>query len=307
MEQLSPLYGAERRRLRVAKLREVRFRGGYHDMRITTGGVVVFPRLIAAEHEITRDHSVVRSGIAELDQLLGGGFSYGTSTLIMGPAGSSKSSLATHYATEAARQGAKVALCAFDESLESLFTRSAGVGLPLRQFVDSGHITIRRIDPAEMAPGEFAHAVCAEVEERGARMVIIDSLNGYRQAMPEEQFLTLQLHELLSYLGQRGVATIMVMAQHGLLVPGEGVADLSYLADNVILLRYFEARGRVRRAISVMKKRSGNHENTIREIALGANGFQIGKPLAEFSGVLSGTPRFVGLDDERRLLDDASE
>ena len=302
MDQLSPLYGSERRRLRVSKLREVQFRGGYHDFRIMHDGVEVFPRLVAAEHSQSFERVPVSSGIAGLDHLLGGGFDYGTSTLLLGPAGSTKSALATHYAVEAARTGRQAAMFVFDESLESLFARSTGIGIPLREQVDSGRITLRRVDPAELAPGEFAHLVRQEVEVHGARMIVIDSLNGYRQAMPEEQFLTLQLHELLSYLGQMGVATIMVMAQHGLLMTGEGAVDLSYLADNVILFRYFEAEGRVRRAISVVKKRSGRHENTIREIALGADGFQFGPPLEQFSGILTGTPRFRGAAREGRLL-----
>lgn len=303
MDQLSPLYGAERRRMRIIKLREVQFRGGFHDFRIEQTGVHVFPRLVAAEHHESHERLPVLSGIAGLDHLLGGGFSYGTSTLLLGPAGSSKSALATHYTVEAARNGRPASMFVFDESLESLFARSEGIGMPLRDMVDAGLIRLRRVDPAELAPGEFAHLVRREVEDHGARLIVIDSLNGYRQAMPEEQFLTLQLHELLSYLGQMGVATIMVMAQHGLLSVGEGDVDLSYLADNVILLRYFEADGRVRRAISVVKKRSGRHENTIREIALGADGFQFGPPLEQFSGILSGTPRFRGTAREGRLLD----
>jgi circadian clock protein KaiC len=295
MEQLSPLYGAERRRMRVVKLREVAFRGGYHDLRIERGGIVVFPRLVAAEHRAVIEQTLVSSGVPEIDTLLGGGLNRGTSTLFMGPAGAGKSALATQYAVTAAQRGENVAFYVFDEGLETLCSRSAATGMGLSDHLASGRIAVQQIDPAEMAPGEFIANVRKSVEQNKASLVIIDSLNGYLQAMPEEQFLTVQLHELLSYLRQRGVLTILVVAQHGFL--GSSMAspiDVSYLADTVVMTRYFEAGGRVRKAISVPKRRSGPHENAIREFTLGSKGFSVGPPLAEFHGVLSGIPAYGG-------------
>jgi circadian clock protein KaiC len=290
MEQLSPLYGAERRRMRVVKLREVQFRGGYHDMTIRKTGVVVFPRLIAAEHHADFDRTTLSCGIAEIDTLLGGGIDRGTSTLFMGPAGSGKSALSCQYAVAAAARGEKVAMFCFDEGFGTLFARAAALGMGLREHVDAGRISVQQVDPAELSPGEFAHTVRAAAEETGVSVVVIDSLNGYLQAMPEEQFLVTQLHELLSYLRQRGVATIMVVAQHGVVGPMQAPIDISYLADTVVLTRFFEMSGRVRKAISVLKKRSGRHEQTIREFALGPGGFEVGPPLDRFRGVLSGVP-----------------
>ncbi len=291
MEQLSPLYGAERRRMRVVKLREVAFRGGYHDIRIEKDGVVIFPRLIAAEHRLSFTSDALPSGVSEVDTLLGGGLTRGTSTLFMGPAGSGKSALACQYAVAAARRGEHTAMYIFDEGMGTLLARSAAMGMDLTEHVQSGQITVQQVDPAEMSPGEFIATVRRSVEERQTSIVIIDSLNGYLQAMPEEHFLTAQLHELLSYLRQCGVLTILVVAQHGFL--GSNVVapiDVSYLADTVVLTRYFEAGGRVRKAISVPKRRSGKHENAIREFELGSEGFSVGPPLSQFHGVLTGVP-----------------
>ncbi len=288
MEQLSPEYGAERRRIRVMKLREVAFRGGFHDMMIRTEGVVVFPRLVASEHADVFTRESVASGVPEIDALLGGGLDRGTSTLVMGPAGTAKSALTSQYAVAAASRGEHVTMFTFDEGRGTLFARAAALGMPLEEHVAAGRIAVKQVDPAELSPGEFAHKVRESVEKLGAKLVVIDSLNGYLQAMPEEKFLTVQLHELLSYLRQRGVVTIMVVAQHGFLGQVAAPIDVSYLADTVVLMRYFETAGRVRKAISVVKKRSGNHEDTIRELSVGAKGLTVGPPLVEFQGVLSG-------------------
>jgi len=292
MEQLSPLYGAERRRLRVVKLREVAFRGGYHDMTIRDEGVVVFPRLVAAEHRGDFAREAISSGVDALDTLLGGGIDRGTSTLLMGPAGSGKSAIASQYAVASAQRGERVALFTFDEGLGTLYARALATGLPLQEHVDSGLIQVKQIDPAELSPGEFIDVVRRSVEHDQTRLVVIDSLNGYLQAMPEEHFLSAQLHELLSYLRQQGVVTIMVVAQHGFLGHMSAPVDVSYLADTVVLTRYFEAEGRVRKAISVVKKRSGLHEDAIRELALGPGGVRVGPPLSRFHGILTGVPTF---------------
>ena len=302
MEQLSPLYGAERRRLRVVKLREVAFRGGYHDMVIRKEGVVVFPRLIAAEHPGVPEQAPLSSGISAVDALLGGGLDSGTSVLIMGPAGSGKSALASQYAAATAKRGQSVALFTFDEGKETLLRRAAALGMPLDKHIASGHVRLQQVDPAELSPGEFTGVVRDAVERNGARLVIIDSLNGYLHAMPEEQFLSAQLHELLSYLRQQGVVTLLVMAQHGLLGNNmDSPIDVSYLADTVVLTRYFEAAGRVRKAISIMKKRSGVHEDTIREIMMDARGITVGPALTDFHGVLAGVPEFGGKHTEALL------
>ncbi len=294
LQQLVREYGAERRRLRIKKMRGVKFRGGYHDFIIETGGVKVFPRLVAAEHHKPFIGELLESGSSELDALLGGGLERGTSALLVGGAGVGKSSIAVTYAVSAARRGARVAMYAFDEGMGTLFARARGLGVPLQQYVDQELVTVQQIDPAEMSPGEFAHLVRDAVSERNAGVVVIDSLNGYLNAMPDERFLVLQLHELLAYLNQVGVLTILVLAQHGLVGQMQTPVDLSYLSDAIIMLRYFEAMGRVRRAISVVKKRSGTHEDTIREFQLTANGLKVGLPLTEFSGILGGTPTYLG-------------
>ena len=294
LEQLSPDYGAERRRLSITKLRGQRYRGGYHDFTIVSGGLSVYPRIIASEHLKTAEATIVKSGIAEMDTLLCGGLTSGTSALLLGPAGVGKSTVAIQYAAEAARNGEASIIFAFDERLETMYHRADGLGIDLRTYVTSGLIEIRAIDPAEMSPGEFAHKVRKAAEgENGkpVKIVIIDSLNGYLNAMPEERFLTAQLHELLTYLGHLGVITFLVVAQHGLLGNSmQTVIDTSYLADTVILFRYFEARGEVRQLISVVKKRNGRHERTIREFTMSHDGIRIGEPLRQFQGLLSGTP-----------------
>ncbi len=294
LEQLAPDYGAERRRLSITKLRGQRYRGGYHDFTIQPGGLAVYPRIIASEHLKRNDRTVVRSGIPEMDSLLCGGLTSGTSVLLLGPAGVGKSSLSIQYAAEAARHGMASIIFSFDERIETMFQRAEGIGIPLRQYVEQGLIEIRAVDPAEMSPGEFAHKVRKAAEgENGlpVKIVIIDSLNGYLNAMPEERFLTAQLHELLTYLGHLGIITFLVVAQHGLLGNSMStVIDTSYLADTVILFRYFESLGEVKQLISVVKKRNGRHERTIREFSLGEGGIHIGEPLRKFHGVLTGTP-----------------
>ncbi len=294
LEQLSPEYGAERRRLRITKLRGRKYRGGYHDFNIVRGGLEVFPRIVAAEHDRGHDEKILKSGIAEMDLLLGGGLNSGTSSLLLGPAGVGKSTLSLQYAVEAARVGHKSIIFSFDERTDTMLMRADGINLPLRQYVDDGLIEIRAVDPAELSPGEFAHTIRVAAEDGAGgpvKIVVIDSLNGYLNAMPEEHFLTAQLHELLTYLGHMGVVTFLVVAQHGLL--GQAmttVIDTSYLADNVILFRYFETDGEVRQLISVLKKRTGQHEHTIRQFAVTPEGIRIGDPLRDFQGVLTGTP-----------------
>lgn len=299
LEQLAPEYGAERRRLRVVKLREVQFRGGYHDFLIERSGVTVFPRLVAAEHTRAFEaDGMASSGIPALDRILSGGPHRGTAMLVLGPAGSGKSALATQYTVAAAERGEKSAIFIFDEGEATLFARATSIGQDLQAHHDAGWISVRQVDPAEMSPGEFAHHVRDSVESHGARVVVIDSLNGYMHSMPEERFLVAQLHELLMYLRQHGVVTILVVAQHGLVGAAamEAPIDVSYLADTVVLTRYFEANGRVRKALSVVKKRSGSHEDTIREFGFGRGGLLVGEPLEGFRGVLTGIPVPVQAD-----------
>jgi circadian clock protein KaiC len=291
LEQLSPEYGAERRRIRISKFRGVKYRGGYHDFSIRTGGIIVYPRLVASEHRKDFEPQRMMSGMVEVDALLGGGIDRGTSSLIMGPAGSGKSALATHYVTAAAERGENAAVFIFDESRATLFARSHALQMRIGDHVASGRVTVQQVDPAEIPPGEFVHQMRDAVENRHVSIVVIDSLNGYMNAMPEERFLIIQMHELLTYLGQKGVATILVVAQHGLL--GQSMmspVDVSYLADCVILMRYYEHAGEIRKAISVIKKRSGAHEQSIRPLSLTSEGMVVGPPLVEFHGILSGTP-----------------
>jgi len=291
LERRAPLYGAPRRRLEIIKLRGVDFRGGYHDFTIRRGGIELYPRLVAAREGGDGGDGHLASGIDEIDALLGGGLEFGSSTLIMGPAGAGKSTLATQYAVAAAKRGERAALFIFDESRRSLLKRSGAVGMDLAGSLKNDLITVQQVDPAELAPGEFANLVRDAVEKHGARTVIIDSLNGYLNAMPEERFLTLHLHEMLTYLGDHGVATILVMAQHGLIGSNMvSAVDVSYLADCVVLLRYYEAEGELHKAISVMKKRSGDHEKAIREFSMGEGGLNVGPPLKHFRGILSGIP-----------------
>lgn len=293
LEQLAIDYGAERRRLRVVKMRGIKFRGGYHDFTIEKGGLQVYPRLVASEHEKSFDNAFTSSGNAELDRMLGGGLERGTNALLLGAAGVGKSSLALTYALAAADRGEHAVFYTFDEGRGTLQARARTLGLDLQSRLESGLIRLQQIDPAEMSPGEFAANVQRSVEVDGARIIVIDSLNGYLNAMPDERFLILQMHELLTYLGQRGVLTILVLAQHGLVGPLEAPLDLSYLSDSVLMLRYFEAGGSVRRAISVVKKRSGEHEHAVREFKLSDRGIQLGPPTFGFTGVLAGTPQFA--------------
>src|SRR5690242_5772904 len=294
LEQLAIEYGAERRRLRVIKMRGIQFRGGFHDFTIVKGGLNIFPRLVAAEHRHVFAGDFTPSGNPELDQLLGGGLERGTNALLIGSAGVGKSSLALTYAIAAAERGEHAVFFAFDEGRGTLEARARTLGLPLQKHVESGLIRFRQIDPAELSPGEFAAGVRRSVERDNARLIVVDSLNGYLNAMPDERFLILQMHELLTYLAQQGVLTILVLAQHGLIGPMETPVDLSYLSDAVLMLRYFEFSGTVRRALSVVKKRSGNHEHTIREYRLGPQGIHLGPPLTGFSGIFAGTPRYTG-------------
>jgi circadian clock protein KaiC len=305
LEQVALDYGAERRRLRVMKMRGLAFRGGYHDFIIKTGGLDVFPRLVAAEHHKAFIGEPTSSGNPQLDALLGGGIHRGTSAILLGGAGVGKSSVALSYAVAAAERGEQAAIFAFDEGLGTMFARSEGLGIPLNVHHQSGRIAIRQIDPAEMSPGEFSALVRDAVENDNARIVVIDSLNGFLNAMPDEKFLVLHLHELLSYLSQLGVVTILVLAQHGMMGPLQTPIDVSYLSDTVIMLRYFESGGQVRRAMSVVKKRSGAHETMIREFRLAGNGMQVGPPLTEFSGIFTGTPTYVG--PGKPLLQEAKE
>lgn len=309
LEQLSPEYGAERRRLRVTKLRGQKYRGGYHDFVIATGGLDVFPRLVAGEYARGPKRGLLQADNAGLDTLLGGGLQYGTSAVLLGPAGSGKSTVAIQYARAAAGRGERAVIFAFDERVETILERTAGLGMDLTEHIESGLITIYPVDTAELSPGEFAHLVRRAAEggggKPGARAIVIDSLNGYLNAMPEERLLTAQLHELLTYLGHKGVVTFLLVAQHGLVGQMETPVDTTYLADTVILFRYFEAMGEVKQALSVVKKRSGKHERTIRELTLGENGISVGRPLRDFHGVLTGTPTYRGPD--RALAGQADE
>jgi len=294
MEELIPDYGAERRRLRVMKYRGQPFRGGYHDFTIKTGGVQVYPRLVAAEYRARLKSAVLTSGIAAFDKLLGGGIESGSSTLVIGPAGTGKSLMVLTMAAAAVKRGERAALFIFDEELGLLFARSKEMGIDLESMRDRGDLFIEQMDAAEVSPGEFAHKVRSCVEKENIRTVVIDSLNGYQNAMPEEQFLILHMHELLQYLNRLGAATFLTVAQHGLVGDMRSPVDVTYLADSVLLLRYFEAMGRVRRAVSVLKKRTGPHENTIREFSIDKNGLSIGDSLDKFQGVLRGVPQYRG-------------
>ena len=300
LEQLAPAYGAERRRLKVAKMRGSDFRGGYHDFTIRRGGLVIFPRLIAVEHSEPFVAEQTASGVTALDALLGGGPDRGTSTLLTGQAGSGKSTVAVQYAVAAAARGEHAVIFAFDESEATLEARTAGLGIRFRKGSAPGEVRIRQVDPAELSPGEFTAMVREAVEKDQAKIVVIDSLNGYMHAMPEERFLTVQLHELLTYLGRRGVTTLLVVAQQGMMGGHmQAPFDTSYLADSVILFRYFEHKGNVKKAISVVKKRSGRHEESIREMHFDERGIHLSEPLAQLRGVLTGVP--VELSEAERI------
>ena len=294
LEQMAPEFGAERRRLNVVKIRGSGYRGGYHDYVIRKGGIAVFPRLVAAEHHRAFDEEPISSGVANLDDLLEGGLDRGTSNLFIGPAGTGKSTLASAFAIAAARRGERVAWFGFDENRRTWIKRGRALGLDVEPFVTKGTIRVQQVDPAELSPGEFATIVRDDVERNQARLVVIDSLNGYLNAMPEDRHLALQLHEMLAYLSQQGCVTIMTLAQHGLVGTMQTPVDVTYIADTVMVLRYFEAFGEVRKAVSVIKKRSGAHERQIREFQMGGNGLEVGDPLKDFHGVLTGVPTFHG-------------
>jgi circadian clock protein KaiC len=295
LEVLQRNYGITRRRLEVLKVRASSFREGYHDYVIVKGGVLVFPRLVSGEHRgMTVAPETLPSGVKELDLLFNGGVQRGTSTLLAGPTGSGKSTLCTQFVLSAANRGEKSAIFTFDETRQSFVVRSRGLGMDLDRYLDDETIHLEQVDPAELSPGEFVHRIRSGVEQKQWRIVVIDSLNGLMNSMSEEQALTVQLHELLSYLNQVGVASFMVLAQYGMLGSVSSPTDVSYLADNVLLLRYFEAGGEVRQAISVMKRRSGPHERSIRELQMKAGELMIGGPLRDFVGVLTGTPEYRG-------------
>jgi circadian clock protein KaiC len=297
LEELTPNYGAERRRLRVVKYRGQKYRGGYHDFTIMSDGLHVFPRLVAAEHRGQYLRQQLSSGIGEMDALLGGGIETGSSTLILGPAGTGKSLISLIFAAAAVLRGEKAALFIFDEELGLLFERMKNIGIDLHELQKTGNLLIEQVDAAELSPGEFSHRVRRCVSDGNIKTVVIDSINGYQAAMPEENALVLHMHELLLYLNRKGAATFMTVAQHGLVGDMQAPVDITYLADTVILLRYFEALGKVRRAISIIKKRTGSHESTIREYRISKQGMTIGEPLDAFQGVLRGVPTYVGADN----------
>jgi circadian clock protein KaiC len=292
LEQLTISYGAERRRLRVFKMRGRAFRGGFHDYVIRTGGLRIFPRLVAAEHNAGFEETdTVQSGVGELDKLLAGGLDRGTSTLIMGPAGCGKSTLALQYVCAALDRGEKALFISFDETRRNFYKRADGLHIDVNSHGEN--FVFQQVDPAELCPGELAAIICDHVAD-GYGVVVLDSLSGYQHAMPEEHFLLLQMHELLTYLNQQGVTTILVLAQHGLVGTMQSPVDLTYLSDTVLLLRYFEAKGELRRAISVLKKRTGGHERSIREYRIDKHGLRVGSPLSQFNGILTGVPQYSG-------------
>jgi circadian clock protein KaiC len=302
LEQLAPVYGAERRRLRVIKMRGVEIRGGYHDFIIRPGGIRVFPRLVASEHSGTTDGEPVKSGTL-LDHALGGGLDRGTSTLVMGPSGTGKSSLALSFLHSELTRGSTALMVIFDETVEIMLKRASGMGMDLDPFLRAGTLHLKSIDPAELSPGELTAAIQEAVEEKGVRLVLLDSLTGYMNAMPEEQHLVLQMHEILTYLNRKGVVTLLLLANHGLIGQMSSPVDLTYLSDSILLLRFFEFEGRIRRAVSVLKKRTGHHEDTIREFVISSSGISVGAPLHDFRGVLTGTPFYEGR--KASLLNDA--
>jgi circadian clock protein KaiC len=294
LEELAPEYGAERRRVRVVKYRGRRFRGGFHDFTIKTGGLEVYPRLVSSEHRTKFARDPLPSGVAGLDELLGGGVERGSSCLILGPAGTGKSLMALYFALSAVKRGERAAIFVFDEELGLLLDRTRAFGIDLASMIDAGRLILHQVDAAELSPGEFTSMVRECVDKSNIRTVIIDSLNGYQASMPEEKFLILHIHELLQYLNRQGATTLLTVAQHGLVGEMKAPVDVTYLADTVLLLRYFEAVGHVRRAVAVIKKRSGGHEKTIREFEIGEHGLTVGPPLERFQGVLRGVPNFVG-------------
>ena len=302
LEQIAMAYGAERRRLRVFKMRGRRFHGGYHDFVIRTGGVEIFPRLVAADHpDPGHEQRSATSGIPALDALVGGGLDYGTTTLVIGPSGSGKSTLSLQYINSALARGEKVLVISFDETARVFFRRAAGLGVDLTEQTEEGRFIFRQVDPAELSPGELTGMIRHHVEIVGASVVVIDSLSGYQHAMPQEQYMLLQMHEIVTYLNQQGVLTFLILAQSGMVGHMQSPVDLTYLSDNVLLLRFFEAHGEIRRALSMLKKRTGGHESAIRELRIGSEGIEVGPRLAGFRGVLTGTPSYEG---QSALLED---
>jgi circadian clock protein KaiC len=294
LEELASTYGAERRRVRITKYRGQAYRGGFHDFAIRRGGIVVFPRLVAAEHRTPFPRTVLTTNIPEFDALLGGGVERGSSALIIGPSGTGKSTVAIQFAIAAIARGESAAMFVFDEELGLLFSRTRSMGFDLEALRDQGSLQIEQVDAAEMSPGEFTARVRDRVDRAQVKTVVIDSLNGYQAAMPEENALILHIHELLQYLNRQGASTFLTVAQHGLIGDMQSPVDVTYLADTVILLRYFEAAGRVKRAVSVIKKRTGEHEDTIREFRIGRGGLTMGAPVTGFQGVLRGVPVLLG-------------
>jgi circadian clock protein KaiC len=304
LEEVAPEYGAERRRLRVIKCRGQAYRSGFHDVVLAHGGLKIFPRLVAAEHHLNFGRDRLQSGIDELDALVGGGLERGSSALILGPSGIGKSLLALQFIKQAASRGERAAMFAFDEDIGLLTARAANLGIDLKAMQESGALALVQVDAAELAPGEFAHRVRACIEKQQALTVVIDSLNGYQMAMPDERFLLLHMHELLMYLNRRGVSTFLTVAQHGIVGDMRSPFDVTYLSDTVLLLRFFEAHGRLLRALSVIKKRTGSHEDTIREFRISNLGLQLGAPLTEFQGVMCGVPICTPLSNPRTLMQD---
>ncbi|MFW5878797.1 MAG: ATPase domain-containing protein [Myxococcota bacterium] len=292
LQQFAPAYGGERRQVRVRKMRASRSLGGYHDFSIGDHGIEIYPRLVAAAHRSEHSSAEISSGIAELDALLGGGLDRGTSTLFMGPAGTGKSTLAAQFVTAAAERGEPGVFFCFDESPTNLLVRTGGLGIPLDKHVKTDLVHLVPVDPAELTPGELSHQAQVEIQ-RGVRVLVLDSVNGYLNAMPDQKFLAAHLHELLAFLSEKGVATLLTVAQQSSTGSAEAPINISYIADTVVLLRFFEALGKVRQAISIIKKRTGAHERTIRELELGAQGVRIGEPLTDFQGVLTGNPKLM--------------
>ncbi len=298
LERLTTEYGSERRRLIVPKMRGAQYREGYHDYRIFPGGLEIFPRLVASEHRQPILPGQLLSGVGNLDELLGGGLDRGTSTILMGPSGVGKSTIGMVYAAAAATKGERVEVLLFDENLGTYFAREKGLEIGLQPHIESGLVSVRQIDPSEVSPGELTQTIRDAVEVRGTKHLVIDSVNGVIEAMPGERTLMVQVHELLAYLGQKSVTTVITLAQHGLMGPSvASAADLSYLADTVVLLRFFEAFGEIREAVSVVKKRTGAHERTVRELKIGPGGFVVGETLSEFQGIFSGVPHYAGKEE----------
>lgn len=294
LDQVAVSYGAERRRLRVFKMRGRAFRGGFHDFAIRTGGLDIFPRLVASSYpDGGHEQRVARSGVEELDRLTGDGLDYGTSTLIIGPSGSGKSTLALQYIYAGLQRGERGYFVSFDETEAVFMRRAAGLGIALRRYSDEGLFTFRQVDPAELSPGELTAILRAEVE-RGVDMVVLDSLSGYQHAMPGEQYMLLQMHEIVTYLNQQNILTFLILTQTGMVGQMQSPVDLTYLADTVMLMRFFEAQGEIRRALSVLKKRTGHHESAIRELKIDSGGIRVGPKLSAFRGVLTGVPILEG-------------